>query len=159
MLEASFDLLVPIVVAHIINVGIISRDTKYIAACCGILVVMAVIGLLCSFTAQYFAAKAATGCATELRHKLFAHIQELGAAEVDTIGTSTLITRMTSDINQVQNGLNLFLRLFLRSPFIVVGAMVMAFTIKCKDCIGLLSGDSRIISDCVWDHAVDFPTL
>ena len=132
MLEALFDLFVPIVVAHIINMGIIKKDTTYIAGCCGILVLMAVVGLLCSFTAQYFAARAATGCATELRHELFAHIQELGSAEVDTIGTSTLITRMTSDINQVQNGLNLFLRLFLRSPFIVFGAMIMAFTINVR---------------------------
>lgn len=132
MLEALFDLFVPIVVAHIINVGIINKDTTYIIGCCGVLVLMAIIGLLCSFTAQYFAAKAATGCATELRHELFAHIQELGSTEVDTIGTSTLITRMTSDINQVQNGLNLFLRLFLRSPFIVLGAMIMAFMINIK---------------------------
>ena len=132
MLEALFDLFVPIVVAHIINVGIINKDTKYIVGCCGLLVLMAVIGLLCSFTAQYFAAKSATGCATALRHELFAHIQELGFTEVDTIGTSTLITRMTSDINQVQNGLNLFLRLFLRSPFIVFGAMIMAFMINVK---------------------------
>lgn len=132
MLEALFDLFVPIVVAHIINVGIINKDTTYIIGCCGVLVLMAIIGLLCSFTAQYFAAKAATGCATELRHELFAHIQELGSTEVDTIGTSTLITRMTSDINQVQNGLNLFLRLFLRSPFIVFGAMIMALMINVK---------------------------
>ena len=132
MLEALFDLFVPIVVAHIINVGIINKDTTYIVGCCSVLVLMAIIGLLCSFTAQYFAAKAATGCATELRHELFAHIQELGSTEVDTIGTSTLITRMTSDINQVQNGLNLFLRLFLRSPFIVLGAMIMAFMINIK---------------------------
>lgn len=132
MLEALFDLFVPIVVARIINFGIAQKDTGYILACCGILILMAVIGLLCSFTAQYFAAKSATGCATELRHELFAHIQQLGFSEVDTIGTSTLITRMTSDINQVQNGLNLFLRLFLRSPFIVFGAMIMAFTIQVK---------------------------
>ncbi len=132
MLEALFDLFVPIVVARIINVGIVQKDTGYILACCGLLILMAVIGLLCSFTAQYFAAKSATGCATELRHELFAHIQQLGFSEVDTIGTSTLITRMTSDINQVQNGLNLFLRLFLRSPFIVFGAMIMAFTIQVK---------------------------
>lgn len=132
MLEALFDLFVPIVVAHIINVGIINKDTTYIIGCCGVLVLMAIIGLLCSFTAQYFAAKAATGCATELRHELFAHIQKLGSTEVDTIGTSTLITRMTSDINQVQNGLNLFLRLFLRSPFIVFGAMIMALMINVK---------------------------
>lgn len=132
MLEALFDLFVPIVVARIINVGIVQKDTGYILACCGLLILMAVIGLLCSFTAQYFAAKSATGCATELRHELFAHIQQLGFSEVDTIGTSTLITRMTSDINQVQNGLNLFLRLFLRSPFIVFGAMIMAFTIQAR---------------------------
>lgn len=129
MLEAIFDLLVPLVVARIINVGITTRDTGYILRCCGILILMALIGLACSFTAQYFAAKAAIGSTTGLRHMLFAHIQSLGFSEMDTIGTSTLITRMTSDLNQVQNGLNLFLRLFLRSPFIVFGAMIMAFTI------------------------------
>lgn len=132
MLEAMFDLLVPVVVAHIINVGIANRDRGGILGCCGILVLMAIVGLCCSFTAQYFAARAAIGSATGLRHMLFAHIQKLGFSEMDTIGSSTLITRMTSDINQVQNGLNLFLRLFLRSPFIVFGAMVMAFTINGK---------------------------
>ena len=132
MLEAMFDLLVPVVVAHIINVGIANRDRGDILGCCGILVLMAIVGLCCSFTAQYFAARAAIGSATGLRHMLFAHIQKLGFSEMDTIGFSTLITRMTSDINQVQNGLNLFLRLFLRSPFIVFGAMVMAFTINRK---------------------------
>lgn len=129
MLEAVFDLLVPIVVARIINVGIADKDTGYILRCCGILILMALIGLACSFTAQYFAAKAAIGSTTGLRHMLFAHIQSLGFSEMDTIGSSTLITRMTSDLNQVQNGLNLFLRLFLRSPFIVFGAMIMAFSI------------------------------
>lgn len=132
MLEAMFDLLVPVVVAHIINVGIANRDRGDILGCCGILVLMAIVGLCCSFTAQYFAARAAIGSATGLRYMLFAHIQKLGFSEMDTIGSSTLITRMTSDINQVQNGLNLFLRLFLRSPFIVFGAMVMAFTINGK---------------------------
>lgn len=132
MLEAMFDLLVPVVVAHIINVGIANRDRGDILGCCGILVLMAIVGLCCSFTAQYFAARAAIGSATGLRHMLFAHIQKLGFSEMDTVGSSTLITRMTSDINQVQNGLNLFLRLFLRSPFIVFGAMVMAFTINGK---------------------------
>ena len=132
MLEAMFDLLVPVVVAHIINVGIANRDRGDILGCCGILVLMAIVGLCCSFTAQYFAARAAIGSATGLRHMLFAHIQKLGFTEMDTLGTSTMITRMTSDINQVQNGLNLFLRLFLRSPFIVFGAMVMAFTINGK---------------------------
>lgn len=132
MLEAMFDLLVPVVVAHIINVGIVRQDRGDILRCCGLLVLMAVVGLCCSFTAQYFAARAAIGSAAGLRHMLFSHIQRLGFSEMDTIGTSTLITRMTSDINQVQNGLNLFLRLFLRSPFIVFGAMVMAFTIHVK---------------------------
>lgn len=132
MLEATFDLLVPIVVARIINVGIVNKDTGYILGCCGILILMALVGLACSFTAQYFAAKAAIGSTTGLRHMLFAHIQTLGFSEMDTIGSSTLITRMTSDLNQVQNGLNLFLRLFLRSPFIVFGAMVMAFTINVR---------------------------
>ncbi|MBS6735130.1 MAG: ABC transporter ATP-binding protein [Clostridiales bacterium] len=129
MLEATFDLLVPLVVARIINVGIANGDTGYILGCCGILILMALVGLACSFTAQYFAAKAAIGSTTGLRHLLFAHIQSLGFSEMDTIGTSTLITRMTSDLNQVQSGVNLFLRLFLRSPFIVFGSMVMAFTI------------------------------
>ena len=132
MLEAMFDLLVPVVVAHIINVGIVNQDRGDILSCCGILVLMAIVGLCCSFTAQYFAARAAIGSATGLRHMLFVHIQKLGFSEMDTIGSSTLITRMTSDINQVQNGLNLFLRLFLRSPFIVFGAMVMAFTINVR---------------------------
>ena len=136
MLEAMFDLLVPVVVAHIINVGIVNQDRGDILMCCGILVLMAIVGLCCSFTAQYFAARAAIGSATGLRHMLFAHIQKLGFSEMDTIGSSTLITRMTSDINQVQNGLNLFLRLFLRSPFIVFGAMVMAFTINVR--LGLI---------------------
>lgn len=129
MLEALFDLFVPIVVADIINVGIGRQDNFYILQRCGILVLLAVIGISCSFTAQFFAARASVGCAAGLRHRLFAHIQKLGYSEIDTMGTSTLITRMTSDINQVQNGLNMFLRLFLRSPFIVFGAMIMAFTI------------------------------
>ena len=129
MLEATFDLLVPLVVARIINVGIANGDTGYILGCCGILILMALVGLACSFTAQYFAAKAAIGSTTGLRHLLFDHIQSLGFSEMDTIGTSTLITRMTSDLNQVQSGVNLFLRLFLRSPFIVFGSMVMAFAI------------------------------
>lgn len=132
MLEAFFDLFVPIVVADIINVGIGNRDNLYIIQRCGILVLLAVIGITCSFTAQFFAARASVGCAAGLRHMLFSHIQTLGYSEIDTMGTSTLITRMTSDINQVQNGVNMFLRLFLRSPFIVFGAMIMAFTINVK---------------------------
>ena len=129
MLEATFDLLVPMVVADIIKVGIAGGDTMYIWTRCGLLVLMALIGLLCSFTAQYFAARAAIGTSTGLRHELMAHIQSLSFSELDTLGVSTLITRMTSDVNQVQNGLNMFLRLFLRSPFIVAGAMIAAFTI------------------------------
>ena len=129
MLEATFDLLVPMVVADIIKVGIAGGDTTYIWTRCGLLVLMALIGLLCSFTAQYFAARAAIGTSTGLRHELMAHIQSLSFSELDTLGVSTLITRMNSDVNQVQNGLNMFLRLFLRSPFIVAGAMIAAFTI------------------------------
>ena len=129
LLEASFELLVPLVMAAVIDVGIQSGDRGYIGRMCVVMAALGVIGLVCSITAQYFAAKASVGIATKLRHNLFAHIQELSFTEMDTAGTSTLITRMTSDINQVQNGLNLALRLLLRSPFVVFGAMVMAFTI------------------------------
>jgi ABC-type multidrug transport system fused ATPase/permease subunit len=117
------------VVSGIIDNGIANGDKGYIIRMCLLLILLAVVGLVCSITAQYFSAKAAVGCATGLRHHLFSHIQSLSFSDMDTIGTSTLITRMTSDINQVQNGVNLVLRLFLRSPFIVLGAMVMAFTI------------------------------
>ena len=132
LLEAIFELIVPLVVAAIIDTGVAAGDKSYIMKMCLLLVLLAVIGLVCSITAQYFAAKAAVGCATGLRHALFAHIERLSFQELDTVGTSTLITRMTSDINQVQNGVNLVLRLFLRSPFIVFGAMVMAFTIDVR---------------------------
>lgn len=132
MLEALFELFVPLVVAVIIDKGIGSRDIPFIIRMCLILIALAVIGLVCSITAQYFASKAAVGMATSLRHSLFQHIQSLSYTEMDTLGTSTLITRMTSDINQVQNAVNLVLRLFLRSPFIVFGAMIMAFTIDVK---------------------------
>lgn len=132
MLEASFDLLVPLVMADIVNTGIAARDLHYILVRCGVLLALAFIGLACSLTAQYFSAKAAVGFAASLRHTLFTHIQSLGFAEMDRLGASTLITRMTSDVNQVQNGLNLFLRLFLRSPFVVAGAMVMAFTVNAR---------------------------
>ena len=130
MLEAFFDLLVPLIVAKIINVGILNHDTRYIFTHFGYLILMAVLGLLSSFTAQYFAAKAAIGTSTGLKHKLLKHIESLSFSELDTLGASTLITRMTADVNQVQNGINMFLRLFLRSPFIVFGAMIMAFTIN-----------------------------
>ena len=130
MLEATFDLFVPLVMADIVNVGIAAHDFHYILVRCGILLLLAIVGLACSLTAQYFSAKAAVGYSTGLRHALFEHIQTLSFSEMDTMGTSTLITRMTSDVNQVQSGLNLFLRLFLRSPFVVIGAMIMAFTVN-----------------------------
>ena len=132
MLEATFDLFVPQVMADIVNIGIAAHDFHYILVRCGILLLLAMIGLACSLTAQYFSAKAAVGYSTALRHALFEHIQTLSFTEMDTLGTSTLITRMTSDVNQVQSGLNLFLRLFLRSPFVVIGAMVMAFTVNSR---------------------------
>lgn len=132
LLEASFELFVPLVMAAIIDTGIAGGDTPYILRMCGVLILLALIGLVCSITAQYFAAKAAVGFATKVRHALFKHIQSLSFTEMDTAGTSTMITRMTSDINQVQNGINLVLRLFLRSPFVVFGAMVMAFTINVR---------------------------
>lgn len=135
LLEASFELLVPLVMAAIIDIGVAAGNVPYIIKMCMVLVFLAVIGLICSITAQYFAAKAAVGCATGLRHALFAHIESFSFSEMDRIGTETLITRMTSDINQVQNGVNLVLRLFLRSPFIVFGAMIMAFTINRKAAI------------------------
>ncbi len=129
LLEASFELLVPLVMAAVIDVGIQNADRAYIWRMCLVMAALGVVGLVCSITAQYFAAKASVGFAAKLRHALFAHIQKLSFSDMDTAGTSTLITRMTSDINQVQNGLNLALRLLLRSPFVVFGAMVMAFTI------------------------------
>ena len=135
MLEAIFELLVPLVVADIIDNGIGFSDKPYIIKMVLVLVLLAAVGLVASITAQYFAAKAAVKTATSLRSKLFRHIQSLSYTELDKVGTSTLITRMTSDINQVQNGINLMLRLFLRSPFIVFGAMIMAFTIDIKSAL------------------------
>ena len=132
MLEASFELFVPLVVAAIIDVGIAGLDRSYILKMGAVLVALALVGLICSVTAQYFSAKAAAGFATKLRHALFAHLQGLSFSQVDSIGTSTMITRMTSDINQVQSGVNMTLRLFLRSPIVVFGAMIMAFTVDVK---------------------------
>lgn len=129
LLEASFELFVPLVMAAIIDTGIGNKDGGFILKMCGILILLAIVGLTCSITAQYFAAKAAVGFATKVRHALFDHIQKLSYTEMDTAGTDTMITRMTSDINQAQSGVNMVLRLFLRSPFIVFGAMIMAFTI------------------------------
>lgn len=132
LLEASFELFVPLVMAAIIDNGIANGDRGYIGRMCLVLIALGIIGLTCSITAQYFAAKAAVGFAAQMKHALFAHIQSLSFTEMDTVGTSTLITRMTSDANQVQNGVNMVLRLFLRSPFIVFGAMIMAFTVDVK---------------------------
>lgn len=132
MLEATFELFVPLVMAAIIDRGIGDGNISYVLWMGAVLIVLGVIGLVCSITAQYYAAKAAVGFSTQLKHSLFEHIQGLSFTEIDTLGTSTMITRMTSDVNQVQNGVNMVLRLFLRSPFIVFGAMVMAFTIDVK---------------------------
>lgn len=132
MLEATFELFVPFVMADIIDYGIGGADSGIVLRSGGILIALGLIGLLCSITAQYFAAKAAVGFSTKLKHALFQHIQSLSFTEIDTLGPSTLITRMTSDVNQVQNGVNMVLRLFLRSPFIVFGAMIMAFLIDAK---------------------------
>lgn len=132
MLEASFELFVPLVMAKIINDGIIGEDKDLIYRMGVVLFLLAAVGLACSVTAQYFAAKAATGFSGKLRHALFKHIETLSFSDMDHVGTSTLITRMTSDINQLQSGVNMVLRLFLRSPFVVFGAMIMAFTVSVK---------------------------
>lgn len=132
LLEACFELLVPLVMARIVDVGIRQGDVSYIMKMCAVMVAFGVLGLACSVTAQYFAAKAATGFGTKLRDDLFRHMNSLSYTELDMVGTSTLVTRITSDVNQAQAGVNLLLRLFLRSPFIVVGAVVMAFTVNVR---------------------------
>lgn len=132
LLEASLELLVPLVMAQIIDTGIANGDRGFILSRCGILAALAAVGLMCSITAQYFAAKASVGFAAKLRSTLFKHIQSLSYSKLDTQGTGTLIARITGDINQVQSGMNLALRLLLRSPFVVFGAMIMAFTIDVK---------------------------
>ena len=132
MLEASFELAVPLVMANIIDVGIGNQDESYIWKMCAVMILLGVVGLLCSVTAQYFSARAAMGFSTALRHSLFSHIQTFSYRELDLLGTPTLITRITNDVNQAQTGVNMDLRLFLRSPFIVVGAVIMAFTIDVK---------------------------
>ncbi len=138
LLEAIFELFVPLVVADLIDIGIGNGDRSFVIQRGMLMLLLGVVGMLSAFTAQYFAAKAATGFGTKLRHSLFAHIQTLSYTELDTIGTSTLITRMTSDINQVQNCVNLVLRLFMRSPFIVFGAMIMAFTVDVQAAWGFV---------------------
>ncbi len=132
MLEASFELIVPLVMASLIDKGIGYGDYQYVYKACFLLIILGMIGLACSVTAQYFSAKAAVNFATNLRHSLFEHLMGLSFTEIDTLGTSTMITRITSDVNQAQTGVNMFLRLFLRSPFVVFGAMIMAFTIDFK---------------------------
>ena len=144
LLEVVFDLLVPVVVARMINFGVAGNDRAYITKCFFILLLMAAIGLLCSITAQYFAARASVGFATKLRQAVFDHIQSLSFTELDKLGSDTMITRLTDDINQVQNGVNMGLRLLLRSPFVVFGAMAMAFTIDVK---------------CAWIFVVSIPVL
>ena len=129
LLEATFELLVPLVVARIVDVGIAGGNRGYILRMCLVMVLLGVVGLISAVTAQYFAARAAVGFASRLRHAVMSHLLGLSYTELDRLGTSTMVTRMTSDINQVQNGVNLTLRLLLRSPFVVFGAMIMAFTI------------------------------
>ena len=149
MLEATFELFVPLVVASIIDTGIKNGDAVFIWQRCGLLILLAAIGLTCSLTAQYFSAKAALGFGTALRRDLFRHINTLSYSELDGIGTPTLVTRMTSDINQVQNGVNLTLRLLLRSPFIVIGALIMAFSISPKLTL-LFIGVTIMVSLIIW---------
>lgn len=144
LLEAGFDLMVPILVKDMIDTGIANGDKPHIWALCGVLVLFALVGLACSITAQYFAAKAAVGFGTELRSSLFRHIQKFSYAQTDTAGTSTLITRMTADVNQVQTGVNMTLRLLLRSPIIVFGAMILAFTVN---------------AECAWIFVIAIPLL
>ena len=129
LLEALFELIVPLIIARLVDEGIRRNDSGVIWRSAGVLVLLAVLGLAASVTAQYFAAKAAIGYSSKLRRRLFEHVQTLSYADLDRLGISTLITRMTGDVNQVQNGINLGLRLLLRSPFVVFGAMIMAFTI------------------------------
>ena len=149
MLEACFELLVPLVVARIVDEGIQNADLPFIWRQCGLLVLLAVVGMASSLTAQYFAAKSALGFGTALRRDLFAHINTLSHTELDRMGTPTLVTRMTSDVNQVQNGLNMTLRLLLRSPFIVIGAILMALTISPVLTLWFL-GITAVISLVIW---------
>ena len=132
MLEATFELLVPLVVKSLVDVGIKNADKPYILAMCGLLVLFCIVGFVSAATAQYFSAKAAVGVATELRHDMFLKVQRFCHAELDTVGISNTLTRMTSDLIQVQTGINITLRLLLRSPFIVFGAMILAFTIDVR---------------------------
>ena len=145
LLEATFELLVPLVVASIVDKGIGSGDRGYIVKMCAVMIGLGVVGLASSVTAQYFSAVAAVGFSTRLRHTVLEHILGLSYSQVDKLGASTMITRMTSDINQVQNGVNLTLRLLLRSPFVVFGAMIMAFTIDFAGGVGVRRGHSGAV--------------
>ncbi|MBQ6859065.1 MAG: ABC transporter ATP-binding protein, partial [Clostridia bacterium] len=156
LLEASFELIIPLLVASIIDRGILRSDTGHIVRMVLLMALLGLIGLACAVTAQYFAAKTAIGFSSRLRHALMAHIQTLSYTELDTIGSSTLITRMTSDINQVQSGTNMGLRLLLRSPFVVFGAMVMAFTID-FDCALIFAGVIAVL--CVIVFAIMLVTI
>ncbi len=147
-LEVVFDLIVPIVIAQIIDVGI-ANQTTYIVQRFSILILMAALGLASTITAQFFAAKASVGFATELRQAVYDHVQHLSYTELDTLGTDTLITRLTDDVNQIQNGLNMGLRLLLRSPFIVLGSMVMAFTIDFKCALVFAVAIPFLVSGCL----------
>ena len=138
LLEASFELMIPLVVAEIVDKGISNGDTGYIVRMCLIMVLLGVVGLISAVTAQFFAAKAAVGFAARLRSALMQKLLGLNYTQIDTLGASTMVTRMTSDVNQVQNGVNLTLRLLLRSPFVVFGAMIMAFTIDFESALVLL---------------------
>ncbi len=156
MLEALFELFVPLVMAAVIDTGIGGSNRGYIVRMCLILVALGVIGLTCSITAQNFAAESGQpGFSTALRKELFGHIQSLSYTEMDKIGTSTLMTRMTSDINQVQSGINLVLRLFLRSPFIVFGAMIMAFTVDVESGVCICHYNSASVHCSLWNYALD----
>ena len=149
LLEASFELLVPLVMAAIIDTGVAGADRGYILRMGGVLLLLGLVGLAAAITAQYFSAKAAVGFAGRLRHALFEKIESLSYTQLDTLGTSTMMTRMTSDINQVQTGVNLTLRLLLRSPFIVIGALIMAFSISPKLTL-LFIGVTIMVSLIIW---------
>ena len=147
LLEASFELMIPLVVASMIDKGIVMGDLGHVYTMGGIMVLLGIVGLVAAISAQYFAAKAAVGVACSLRSALFGHIQSLSPREIDSIGASTMIARLTGDVNQVQSGINMTLRLLLRSPFIVFGAMIMAFTININ---GVCSCNSAAGTGGIW---------
>lgn len=159
LLEASFELVVPLVVAAIIDHGIAASNKSYIFKMGGVMVLLALIGLACSITAQYFAAKAAVGFSTKVRYALFSHIQKLSFSEMDTIGTSTLITRMTSDINQTQSGVNMVLRLFLRSPFIVFWCHDHGIYRGCKGSADFRRYNSTFVGCCFFRDACQYSAV